>query len=112
MGLFDKLKKSMELKQNTPNENTIQKTLGKISKLEKKLIENPDNTHFLIELYECLVEVSDTTKKIECLIKISKLKPNDAYPLQQLADIYLNELDDIEQAKYFQNKANKIKKFF
>ena len=49
--------------------------------------------------------------RIECLEKMSKLKPNDFYPPQQLADIYLNELDDIEQAKIYQNKANKINKY-
>jgi len=46
------------------------------------------------------------------LKKITKLNPNDPYPLQQLADIYSNELNDMVQAKSFQDMANKIKKSF
>ena len=38
--------------------------------------------------------------------------PNDFYPLQQLADIYLNELDDKTEAKIYQNKANYLKNNF
>ena len=51
-------------------------------------------------------------KKIECLKKLSDISPNDFYPLQQLADIYLNELDDTEKAQIYQNKANSIKNDF
>ena len=112
MGLLDKIKKGMELKQNSPSHTSIQKSLEKISQLEKKLITNPESSRLLFDLYECYVNISDTTKKTECLKKMSKLKPNDSYPLQQLADIFSNELNDMEQAKYYQNRANKINKFF
>ncbi len=111
MGFLDKLKKSIELKQNIPDQESLQKTREKIVRLEKKLDITPDDSAVLFDLYGCYVEVSDTKKKIECLKKMSKLKPNDFYPLQQLADIYLNELDDIGQAKIYQNKANKINKY-
>jgi len=111
MGFLDKLKKSMELKQNFPSQESLQKTREKIVRLEKNLDNTPDNSSLLLDLYGCYVEVSDTKKKIECLEKMSKLKPNDFYPLQQLADIYLIELDDMEQAKIYQNKANKISKY-
>lgn len=111
MGFLDKIKKSVELKQNFPSQESLQKTHEKIMKLEKKLDLNPDNSTLLLNLYGCYVEISNTKKKIECLEKMSKLKPNDFYPHQQLADIYLNELDDMEQAKIYQNKANKINKF-
>jgi tetratricopeptide (TPR) repeat protein len=112
VGFLDKIKKGMELKQNSPSNASIQKTLEKIPQLEKKLIANPENSHLLIDLYRCYVDVNDTTKKIECLEKISQLRPNDSYPLQQLADIYYTELNDMKQAKYYQNMANKITKFF
>ena len=112
MGFLDKIKKGMELKQNSPSDESIQKTLEKIPQLEKKLIVNPENSHLLTDLYRCYVDVNDTTKKIECLEKISQLRPNDSYPLQQLADIYYTELNDMKQAKYYQNRANKITKFF
>jgi len=90
----------------------LQKTHEKISKLEKQLLITPKNSNLYLDLYGYYVELSDTTKKIECLKKISKLKPNDSYPLQQLADIYSNELNDVKQAKSFQDMANKIKKSF
>jgi len=112
MGLLDKMKKCFELKQNTPSPESIQKTCKRISRLEKQLEKNSDNPNFLIDLYGCYVEISNTTKKIECLEKISNLLPNDSYPLQQLADIYLNELGDMKQAKIYQNKANKATKSF
>ena len=112
VGFLDKIKKGMELKQNSPSNASIQKTLEKIPQLEKKLIANPENSHLLIDLYRCYVDVNDTTKKIECLEKISQLRPNDSYPLQQLADIYYTELNDMKQAKYYQNMANKTTKFF
>ena len=111
MGFLDKIKKSVELKQNFPNQESLQKIREKIMRLEKKLDITPDDSALLLNLYGCYVEVSNTKKKIECLEKMSKLKPNDFYPPQQLADIYLNELDDIEQAKIYQNKANKINKY-
>ncbi len=40
------------------------------------------------------------------------IAPTRTYPLQQLADICANELNDMEQARYYQNRANKINKFF
>ena len=110
MGLLDKIRKSVELKQNSPRQESIQKTQEKISQLEKQLSDNPENPPLLLDLYGCYVEVSNTEKKIECLEKLSKLKPNDSYPLQQLADIYHIELDDLEKAKIYQNKANKLNK--
>ncbi|MFQ5476718.1 MAG: hypothetical protein ACE5DT_06795 [Nitrosopumilus sp.] len=110
MGFLNKIKKSLELKQNFPSQESLQKTHEKIVMLEKKLA-TADNLSLLLDLYGCYVEVSNTEKKIECLEKMSKLKPNDFYPLQQLADIYLIELDDPEQAKIYQNKANKINKY-
>ena len=112
MGFFEKLKKGIELKQNSSSQSTIQKTHEKILHIEKQLKLTHENSNLYFELYGCYVELSDTTKKIECLKKISKLKPNDSYPLQQLADIHLNELNDMEQAKSFQDMANKIKKSF
>ena len=46
------------------------------------------------------------------LKKLSDVSSNDFYPFQQLADIYLNELDDEDKAKIYQNKANSIKNDF
>jgi len=112
MGFLDKIKKGIELKQNSPSDSMLQKTHEKIPKLEKQLLITPKNLNLYLDLYGYYVELSDTTKKIECLKKISKLKPNDSYPLQQLADIYSNELNDVKQAKSFQDMANKIKKSF
>lgn len=112
MGFFEKLKKGIELKQNTPSQSMMQKIHEKISYLEKLLKTTPENSNLYLDLYRCYVELSDSPKKIECLKKITKLKPNDSYPLQQLADIYSNELNDMEQAKFFQDMANKIKKSF
>lgn len=111
MGFFEKLKKGFELKQNTPSHSMIQKTHETISQLKKQL-ETTENSKLYLDLYRCYVEISDSPKKIECLKRITKLKPNDSYPLQQLAGIYSNELNDMEQAKSFQNMANKIKKSF
>ena len=112
MGFFEKLKKGIELKQNTPSHSMIQKTHETISQLKKQLKITPDNSNLYLNLYRCYVEISNSPKKIECLKKITKLKPNDSYALQQLADIYSNELDDMKQAKFFQDMANKIKKSF
>jgi tetratricopeptide (TPR) repeat protein len=112
MGLFDKIKKNFELKQSTPNLESIKNTQNKIIQLKKQFEENPDNCKILTELYTCYVEISDTEKKIECLKKISQLSPDDFYSFQQLADIYLNELDDVGQAQIYQNHANKIKNSF
>jgi|TARA_B100001105_G_scaffold157600_1_gene126639 tetratricopeptide (TPR) repeat protein len=112
MGLLDKIKKSIELKQSTPSFESINKTENKILKLKKQFEKNPDNCKILTELYTCYVEISDTEKKIECLKKISQLSPNDFYSFQQLADIYLNELDNASQAQIYQNHANKIKNSF
>lgn len=112
MGLFDKIKKSIQLKENNPSPESIQKSYKKISQLEKQLEENPDSFKILTDLYRCYVEISNTTKKIECLKKMSEISPNDSYPLQQLADIYSNELEDMKQAKIYQNMANKTNKSF
>ena len=112
MGFLDKIKKSIELKQNSPSEESLHKTQKKISKLEKELVTNPDNFSLLLDLYGCYVEISNTEKKIECLERLSDLKPNDSYPFQQLADIYNHELNDEKQAQIYQNKANKINGYF
>ena len=112
MGLFDKIKKNFELKQSTPNLESIKNTQNKIIQLKKQFEENPDNCKILTELYTCYVEISDTEKKIECLKKISQLSPDDFYSFQQLADIYLNELGDDKQAHIYQNQANKLKNNF
>lgn len=112
MGFLDKIKKGIELKQNSPSDSMLQKTHQKISKLEKQIAITPENHNLYLDLYRCYVELSDSPKKIECLKKLSKLNPNDSYPLQQLADIYSNELNDMKQAKYFQDMVNKIKKSF
>ena len=112
MGLFDKIKKNFELKQSTPNLESIKNTQNKIIQLKKQFEENPDNCKILTELYTCYVEISDLENKIQCLKKLSDISPNDFYPLQQLADIYLNELDDEDKAKIYQNKANSIKNDF
>ena len=112
MGLFNKIKKSIELKQNIPNLKSIEKTKKKILNLKKQSELNPVDSKILIELYACYVEISDLEKKIECLKKLSNLLPNDFYPLQQLADIYLNELDNVDQAQIYQNQANNIKNSF
>jgi hypothetical protein len=58
------------------------------------------------------VETSNIQIKIDYLKKMVKVSPNDSYPLQQLADIYSNELEDIKQARNYQDKVNKIKKSF
>ena len=110
MGFLDKFKKNIELKQPTPDK-TDAEIRDTASILEQKLAKKPENPKILINLYMCYVELSETEKKIECMKKLSALRPNDSYPLQQLADIYSNELNDLEQARYYQNKANKINKF-
>ena len=112
MGLMNKIKKSLELKQNTPNSKSLKLTQEKILELKKQFELNPKNPKILIQLYSCYVEISDLEKKIECLKTLSDISPNDFYPLQQLADIYLNELDDENEAQIYQNKANSIKNDF
>ncbi len=112
MGLLDKIKKSIELKHTSPSTSLIEKTENKILELTKKSELNPNNSKFLLELYTCYVETSNSEKKIECLEKLSSLLPGDSYPLQQLADIYLNELNDDAKAKFYQNKANDVKNNF
>ena len=112
MGLLDKIKKSIELKHPSPNTSSIEKTENKILELTKKSELNPNNSKILLELYTCYVETSNSEKKIECLEKLSFLLPRDSYPLQQLADIYLNELNDDVKAKFYQNKANDVKNNF
>jgi tetratricopeptide (TPR) repeat protein len=112
MGLFNKIKKSIELKQNIPNLKSIEKTKRKILNLKKQFKLNPVDSKILIELYTCYVAISDLENKIKCLKKLSDLSPNDSYPLQQLADIYLNELDNVDQAQIYQNQANNLKNNF
>ena len=112
MGLLDKIKKSIELKHPSPSISLIEKKENKILDLTKKSELNPNNSKILLELYTCYVETSNSEKKIECLKKLSFLLPGDSYPLQQLADIYLNELNDDAKAKFYQNKANDVKNNF
>ena len=112
MGFLNKIKKSFELKQNFPNSDSLEKTKKQILELTKQFELNPNSSKILLELYSCYVEISNTEKKIECLKKLSDISPNDFYPFQQLADIYLNELDDEYKAKIYQNKANSIKNDF
>ena len=112
MGFLDKIKKSIELKQSIPNNESIKKTENKIIELKKQFEKNPDNCKILTELYICYVEISNTEKKIECLKKLSQLSPTDFYSFQQLADIYLNEFGNIKQAQIYQNQANNIKNSF
>ena len=112
MGFLDKIKKSIELKQRMPNDESIKRVENKIIELKKTLEKNPDDHKIITKLYMCYVEISDTEKKIECLKKLSQLLPNDFYSFQQLADIYLNEFENIAQAKIYQNQANNIKNSF
>ena len=112
MGLLDKIKKSIELKHPSPSIALIEKMENKIIDLTKKSELNPNNSKILLELYTCYVETSNSEKKIECLEKLSSLLPGDSYPLQQLADVYLNELNDNVKAKFYQNKANDVKNNF
>ena len=112
MGLLDKIKKSIELKHPSPSISLIEKTENRILELTKKFELDPNDSKILLELYACYVETSNSEKKIECLEKLSFLTPRDFYPLQQLADVYLNELDDNVKAKFYQNKANNIKNNF
>ena len=112
MGLFDKFKKSIELKENIPSVSSLEKTEQKILELEKKLKLNPDDSKIYFELYTCYVETSNLEKKVECLEKLCSLLPDDFYPPQQLADIFLNELNDENKAKFYQNKANDLKNNF
>jgi len=112
MGFLDKIKKSIELKQRIPNDESIKKIEHKIIKLKKALEKNPNDSKIITKLYMYYVEISNTEKKIECLKKLSQLLPNDFYSFQQLADIYLNEFEDITQAKIYQNQANDIKNSF
>ena len=112
MGLLDKIKKSIELKHPSPNTSLIEKMENQILELTKKSELNPNNCKILLELYACYVETLNLEKKIECLEKLSFLLPGDSYPLQQLADVYLNELNDNAKAKFYQNKANDVKNNF
>ena len=111
MDLFDKIKKGIELKQPTSSSDNTKKIHKRISILEKKLQFTPDDVQIIIQLYKNYVDLSDTPKKIECMERLSELRPFDSYPLQQLADIYLNDLDDLKNARIFQDKTNKIHKF-
>ena len=108
MGFFDKLKKNIEIKQSKIDSKITQKNLEKIPKLERALEKNPASFDLIYQLYGCYVEVSDSEKKIECLEKMHKIRPNDAFPLNQLAQIYYSELENPEKGKFYQDKANKI----
>ena len=113
MGFLNKIKKTLELKQNIPSSKSLQHAEKKILTLKKQFELNPHNPKILIEIvWFTMLEISDLDNKIECLKKLSDISPNDFYPLQQLADIYLNELDDEGEAKIYQNKANSIKNDF
>ena len=97
MGFFDNLKKKMALKETTvpkKTQNTLEKT--------------PPSFNLLFKLYGYYIDVSNTSKKIECLEKMVKLNPHDAYPLEQLARVFDVELHDTSKAKYYQQQANKI----
>ncbi|MGH1566873.1 MAG: hypothetical protein ACRBB5_05540 [Nitrosopumilus sp.] len=63
MGLFDDLKNGIELKQNSQNQNST-KIHDIILKLEKELESDPENISFLVKLYGCYVEISNTPKKL------------------------------------------------
>ena len=67
MGFLDKIKKSIELKQRMPDDESVEKAENKIIKLKKTLEKNPNNSKIITELYMYYVEISDTEKKIECL---------------------------------------------
>jgi tetratricopeptide (TPR) repeat protein len=112
MGFLNKIKKSIELKQHIPNNESIKKIENSILELTKQLKKNPNDSKIITKLYMYYVEISDTEKKIECLKKLSQLLPNDFYSFQQLADIYLNEFGNTVQAKIYQNQANNIKNSF
>ena len=112
MRFLNKIKKTLELKQNIPSSKSLQLAEKKILTLKKQFELNPHNPKILIELYSYYVEISDLDNKIECLKKLSDISPNDFYPLQQLADIYLNELNDETEAKIYQNKVNDLKNNF
>ena len=101
MGFLDKIKKSIELKQRMPNDESIKKVENKIIELKKTLEKNPNDSKIITKLYVC-----------DVLKKLSQLLPSDFYSFQQLADIYLNEFGDIKQAKIYQNQANDIKNSF
>lgn len=107
MGLINKLKKKIELKQH-PIDSTYEKGLEKLPKLENALKKNPSSYDLLFELYGCYIDLSNTKKKIECLEKMSELKPQDLFPLNQLAQIYYGDLNDPVKGKYYQDMANKI----
>ena len=112
MGFLDKIKKNIELKQSIPKLDSIKKTEKKILQLKRTSELNPTNSKILIELYACYVEISDLENKVQCLKKLCDISPNDFYPFQQLADIYLNELNDENTAKIYQNKANNLNNNF
>jgi tetratricopeptide (TPR) repeat protein len=112
VGFFNKIKKSFELKQNSPTIESLEKTKKKILVLKKQFDLEPENSKILIELYACYVELSDLENKIQCLKKLLNILPLDFYPFQQLADIYLHELNDKDKAQIYQNKANELKNNF
>ena len=108
MGFFNNLKKKIEVKESQISSKTIQQAKEKITKLEKDLQNNPDSYDIHYQLYCCYVDLSNPGKKIECLERMSEIKPKDAFPLTQLAHIYYSEMKNPEKGKYYQDKANKI----
>ena len=108
MGFFDKIKKNVEIRHASVDPKTNQMAQEKISILEKKIEEAPDNFDLHYQMYCCYVDLSKSWKKIECLEKMHQLRPNDAFPLSQLAHIYYSEVENPEKGKFYQNKANKV----
>ena len=64
MGFLDKIKKSIELKQRMPNDESIKKVENKIIELKKTLEKNPNDSKIITKLYMCYVEISETEKKL------------------------------------------------
>ena len=108
MGFFNNLKKKVEIKESQTSSKTIQQAEEKIPKLEKAIEKNPDNFDLFYQLYGCFVDLGNSEKKIECLEKMHKIKPRDAFSLSQLAQIYYSELEDHEKGKFYQDEANKL----
>ena len=63
MGLMNKIKKSLELKQNTPSSKSVKLAQENILELKKQFELNPNDPRILIKLYSCYVEISDLDKK-------------------------------------------------
>ena len=43
--------------------------------------------------------------------KMITVNPKDSYLLQQLVDIYSNELDDMKMTQHYQDRVNRINRF-